>query len=222
VIKPQALLFDLDGTLVDSRGDIAAACNAALAAHGRPTLPLGSILPMVGDGARMLIMRALAAVEVPGEPLLEEVVATFRDYYLAHPCVLTTMLPGAREILDEARLDGLSCALVTNKPRDVTLALLQALGLESTFAAVWGGGDGPLKPAPNGVLSALTRLGVAAADAWMIGDGPQDIDAGRAAGCFTVGIPGIAERERLFASAPDIIYESLDELRAELAQLTRA
>lgn len=215
--RPRALLFDLDGTLVDSRGDITAACNAALVAHGRPALPLAAILPMVGDGARMLVMRALS---VSGsEALLDEVFATFRAYYLAHPCVHTALLPGAREVLDEAKRDGLPCALVTNKPRDVTLLLLDALGISSSFAAIWGGGDGPLKPAPDSVLSVVAQLEVAAAAAWMIGDGPQDIGAGKAAGCVTVGLPGIAERERLVASAPDLMFESLDELRAALRSL---
>ena len=220
--RPRALLFDLDGTLVDSRADIAAACNAALVAHGRTALPLADVAAMIGDGARLLIARALAASEVPGgAPLtLEDVAASFHGYYVAHPCVHTTLLPGAREIVAEAARDGLPCALVTNKPREVTLALLEALGLSTTFAFIWAGGDGPLKPAPDGVRASAEALGVPPDTAWMVGDGPQDVGAGKAAGCITVGIPGIAEHERLVASAPDMIFASLAELHAELARLT--
>jgi len=217
VTRPRALLFDLDGTLVDSRRDIADACNAALVAHGRSPLTIEAILPMIGDGARALIARAL---EPSSEAFVDDVLATFRAYYLEHPCVHSVLLPGAREVLEEAHADALPCALVTNKPRDVTLALLDALGIAGAFAVVWGGGDGPLKPAPDSVLATITRLGVAAPDAWMIGDGPQDIGAGRAAGCFTVAVPGIAERERLLASGPDLVCESLDDLRVELRRLT--
>lgn len=224
MIRPRALLFDLDGTLVDSRGDIAAACNAALVAHGRAALPLVAVTPMIGDGARLLITRALAASALPGHAPapLGEALASFNAYYLAHPCVLTTLLPGAREVLEEAARAGRPRALVTNKPRDVTLALLDALRLRTTFDAVWAGGDGALKPAPDGVRWALERVGVTGDAAWMIGDGPQDVGAGKAAGCVTVGIPGIAEPERLIASAPDLTYASLHELRAALASLTPA
>ncbi|CAN5924866.1 phosphoglycolate phosphatase [soil metagenome] len=218
--RPRALLFDLDGTLVDSRGDIAAACNAALVAHGRPALPVAAILPMVGDGARALVARALSSFAPPSDALLVDALATFGAYYLAHPCVHSVLLPGARDVLAEAATLALPCALVTNKPRDVTIALVEALGM--TFEASWAGGDGPLKPAPDSVLAMIARLGVAAGDAWMIGDGPQDVGAGKAAGCFTVGVPGIAERARLLASGPDLVCESLHDLRDELRRVTPA
>ena len=122
-------------------------------------------------------------------------------------------------MLDEARRGGVPCALVTNKPRDITLALLEALGLIGDFAAVWGGDDGPLKPSPDGILHVLARLNVTPPDAWMVGDGPQDIGAGKAAGCFTVGVPGIAPLSRLLASEPDLVCETLDDVRAELRGL---
>jgi phosphoglycolate phosphatase len=253
--RPAALLFDLDGTLVDSRRDIADACNASLEALALQPLAFEEILPMIGDGARALLVRAIAAALArPGaqargaeargarsaeraedffrgvggsapdrdgqDATVEAAFAAFKVRYLARPCVHTVLLPGAREILEDARRARIACALVTNKPRDVTDALLAALGVRSAFAGVWGGGDGPLKPAPDGVLAMLARLGVSAGQAWMIGDGPQDIGAGKAAGCRTIGVPGIAERERLLASAPDALCESLDEVRALLRSVT--
>jgi phosphoglycolate phosphatase len=208
--SPTALLFDLDGTLVDSRRDIADACNDARVAHGLPPLALDAIMPMVGDGARMLVARAFGAA--PESPEVDAALATFRARYLARPAVHTVLLPGARAILDVAAELRLPCAVVTNKPHDVTSLVLDALAIAPFFRAIWGGDDGPLKPSPAGVLDVLGRLGVSASGAWMIGDGPQDVGAGKAAGCFTVGVPGIAERERLIASAPGLMCESLVEL----------
>jgi HAD superfamily hydrolase (TIGR01509 family) len=206
--RPQAkaLVLDLDGTLVDSRLDIADACNRTLADHGREALPLPQILPMIGDGARALVARAFsfsiddARVDAP--------LATFKARYLERPCVHSVLLPGAREILAV----GLPSALVTNKPRDVTLLLLRALALESAFGAIRGGGDGPLKPDPSMVLSALAELGVDPCEAWFVGDGPQDMLAAKAAGCFAVYVPGIADHERVLATSPELVAASLTEV----------
>lgn len=214
---PSALLFDLDGTLVDSRRDIAVACNAARADHGLPPLAFEEIMAMVGDGARLLVTRAFAFEALdPRDPKIDAALASFSARYLAAPCVYTQLLPGARELIEDAARAKLRAAVVTNKPRDVTLAVLRTLGIEASFAMVWAGGDGPLKPAPDGVLAAIARLGAVASSTWMIGDGPQDIGAGKAAGCITIGIPGIAERARLLSSAPDLVFESLTALRETL------
>ena len=175
-------------------------------------------MPMVGDGARALVARAFDADAE--SPLVDAALATFRSSYLAHPAAETVLLPGVRDLLDVARGLGLPCAVVTNKPRDVTALVLDALAIGRFFQAIWGGGDGPLKPSPEGVLDVIARLGVTASGAWMIGDGPQDIGAGKAAGCFTVGVPGIAERERLLASEPDRMCESLVEVGELLGRAT--
>ena len=211
---PAGLLFDLDGTLVDSRHDIADACNAALVSHGFAPRSFESIMSMVGDGARLLVMRAFGFAA--DDPRLDEMVASYNRLYLASSHARTALLPGVRDVLDVCAGAELPCGIVTNKQRDVTLAVLAALGIVPFFPAIHAGGDGALKPDPGGVLEVAARLGVSAADAWMIGDGPQDIAAGRAAGCFTVGVPGIAERERLVASEPDLLCESMVELAAVL------
>lgn len=203
--RPEAILFDLDGTLVDSRRDIADALGRALEVHGRVALPLPVVLPMIGDGARSLVTRALATDD---DALVTRVLATFRERYLAAPCAFTTLLPGAREALAAAPRR----AIVTNKPRDITLRVLEGLGIAADV--VWGGDDGPMKPAPDGLLAVLATLDVAPNAAWMVGDGPQDIGAGHAAGCFTIGVPGIAERERLEAAKPDLVVESLHDVAA--------
>lgn len=211
---PSGLLFDLDGTLVDSRRDIADACNAALVVHGFPPLPFDAVMRMVGDGARLLVMRAFGFAA--DDRRLDEVLATYNGLYLASSHAQTTLLPGVRDVLETCAEAELPCGIVTNKQRDVTLAVLAALQITGNFPAIHAGGDGALKPDPAGVLDVAARLGVAAAETWMIGDGPQDVAAGRAAGCFTVGVPGIAERDRLVASAPDLLCESMVELAAVL------
>jgi phosphoglycolate phosphatase len=187
--------------------------NGALASQDRAPLALASILPLIGDGARALVARALA-VGAPGsssEELVDRTLSAFRQQYTERPCVHTKLLPGVREVLAL----GLPSAVVTNKPRAISLLILESLGIAGSFATVYGGDDGPLKPAPDGVVAAARALGIPSDRAWMIGDGPQDVLAGRAAGCFTIALPGIAERERVLAANPHVVVDSLFEV-AEL------
>ncbi|HWL87244.1 MAG TPA: HAD-IA family hydrolase [Polyangiaceae bacterium] len=213
---PGAVIFDLDGTLIDSRTDIAATCNHALITHGRAPLPADRIRTFVGDGARLLLSRAFALA--PDSPDLEAPLAAFHAFYLAHPVVHTTLLPGAPEALDACRDAGAKRILVTNKPHETTLRVLDVLGLQSTFDAIRGGGNGPLKPNPFALLAALEQVGVAPARAWMVGDGPQDIGAGKAARCAaTIGVlEGFVDPARLHAAGPDVVLRSLHEFPALL------
>jgi 2-phosphoglycolate phosphatase len=207
----RAILFDLDGTLVDSRRDIAAACNFALAAVGRPPSPVDVIAAYVGDGARMLVARALE--EAPGDAMVTHALAAFQAYYAEHAAVYTTWMPGAREAA--IAFSDRPLGLVTNKPRVAALAVLDALSARGLFEAIVAGEDAPLKPDPRGVLAALAGLQapVSPAEAWVVGDGPQDVLAGRAAGCVTVGVRGgFASDERLEAAAPDVVLDSMHEL----------
>lgn len=215
--RPAALLFDLDGTLVDSKRDIADAVCAALAAVGRAPLPIETIVPMIGDGARALIARALGP-DAADAALLERTLSCFQQAYADRPCVHTTLMPGAGKALAIEVLR----AVVTNKPRAITQLVLESLGIASAFGALYAGGDGPLKPAPDGVLTAAKALGVPVSQAWLVGDGPQDVLAGRAAGCFTVAVPGIAQRSRVLAAQPHVVLGSLEELPALVERASRS
>jgi phosphoglycolate phosphatase len=216
VRRPLAVAFDLDGTLIDSKGDICAACNRALVAVGRAPLADDLIASFVGDGARVLLARALELE--PDDPLVDRALAAFQPFYAANAVVHTTLLPGALAALDA--FAHIPIALVTNKPRSSTLAVLKGLDLESRFAFVRTGSDGPLKPHRSAVTDALDAMNVAPADAWMIGDAEQDVRAGRAAGCVTIVVRGgFQSAARVEAARPDLIVDSLHDVVALLATL---
>ncbi len=209
-----AVLFDLDGTLVDSRRDIALACNFGLQAVGRPPLEEEDIVGYVGDGSRVLMARALgmAPEDAASSPVFARAFEQFNAFYASH-AGHSTWMPGAKEAV-EALVDR-PLGLVTNKPRAAALAVLDALGVRQRFSAIVAGEDAPLKPDPGSIRAALERMpaDVRAADAWMVGDGPQDILAGRAAGCVTVGVRGGFATEAALADArPDATLDSLGSL----------
>jgi len=202
------LVFDLDGTLIDSRRSIAAACNYALVAAGRAALPGIEIAGYVGDGARALVARAFR--EDPRSAAVDAALVDFVRFYTAHPILGTTWLPGAREALAFGR-----ATLVTNKARAITVEILRALDVGHLFVAVIAGGDGPLKPDPSPILAAVRALGAPAASTWVVGDGVQDILAGKAAGCRTAAVlGGFTSEERLRTAGPDVVLASLEKIDA--------
>lgn len=216
----RALVFDLDGTLIDSALDIAIACNHTLAQSGRATRRTEEIRTFIGDGARALLARAAT---LPNEaPELAALLETFLAYYTAHSTAHTALLPGAREVL--GAFPGLRIALCTNKPRVTTEAVLTGLGLTGAFDVVLAGGDLPLqKPDPAPLLEIARRLQLSPAELVMIGDGPQDVLSARAAGARSVGVEnGIADKARLHAARPDALVATLHELPALIAAWQQA
>lgn len=211
------IVFDLDGTLVDSRADIASSANHALSTHGFPTLPEKRIAEFVGDGAKLLIARAAGLPREAAE--VAALLDTFLEYYSKHACYETTLMPGARHALEA--LAELPLAVLTNKPRDATDAVLQGLGIGTRFCCVVAGGDVPqLKPSPVPLLEVAKRLGANSSRLVMVGDGPQDIECGRAAGAYTVGIlGGIANERALRDAQPDRLLQSLHELPELVVEL---
>jgi len=206
------IVFDLDGTLIDSRLDIAAAANDALARNGFARLSVDEISSYVGDGARLLVARA-ARVE-PTSPEADRLVDAFLEYYVAHPTDHTQLLPGAHEAL--AALGHLPLALCTNKPRSSTDAVLANLPLPVSFRIVVAGGDLPKnKPDPLPLTHIAERLQLTTPELVMVGDGPQDVLCAKAAGARSVGVEGgIQGQDRLIASQPEALLASLHELPA--------
>ena len=211
-----AVVFDLDGTLVDSRADIVAAANRVIVASGREALPADVIAGFVGDGARMLI--AGVTKLPPSAPEVGRLLAAFIDDYTAHATDHTTLMPGAGQALEA--LARLPLALCTNKPRQTTEAVLRGLALHRHFQATVAGGDRlAKKPSPEPLLYLARELGVDPADLIMVGDGPQDVECAHNAGARAVGVEGgIVPRERLVGAGPDAMLSSL----AELPDLVRA
>jgi 2-phosphoglycolate phosphatase len=213
------VVFDLDGTLVDSRRDIAEAANYALEKAGLSRLPHDELDSYVGDGAPLLMARA-ARLDVK-DLKTTAMVADFLDYYAQHPIDHTTVMPGGLDALDALR--DLPLGVCTNKPRRTSIAVLRGLGLEARFKGVVAGDDLPQrKPDPAMVMESARLLGLPVQSIVMVGDGPQDVLSGRAAGAFTIGVRGgIQALERLTASAPDLIIDTLAELPEAVSQLAR-
>ncbi len=204
------IVFDLDGTLIDSRADIANAVNHALAAQGGATLTPSEIAGYVGDGARLLMARA--ARLAPESPVVDALLSSFLAYYQAHPTDHTLLVPGAHEAL--AQLGHLPLALCTNKPRAVTDAVLANLRLPAKFRAVVAGGDLPRnKPDPLPLQHIAQMLSLNVSELVMVGDGAQDILCAKAAGARSVGVDGgMQARDRMLEAKPDVFLPTLADL----------
>ena len=186
----RAVLFDLDGTLVDSALDLAASVNIVLAEAKLGPLTVGQVRRMIGNGVRTLVERAFAACDAP-EGDLDVRTARMLDVYGAHSTVLTALMPGTIAALDWCRSNGLACAVVTNKPEAPARAIMKHCGIEDYFHAVIGGDSGyPLKPAPDALFAAIRALDAAPADTLMVGDSPADVAAARAAGIAVLAVSG--------------------------------
>ncbi|WP_051362064.1 phosphoglycolate phosphatase [Solimonas soli] len=187
---PRALLFDLDGTLVDSLGDLHACLNRLLAGRGLAPLGREQVRRFVGDGVRALVRRGLtAAGAAPDKATLDTACNSFMADYLAAPAIHTRPYPGVPETLAAFHAEGRRLAVCTNKPEAISVAILEALGLAPLFSAVIGGDStAARKPDPLPLQAALAALGVAAADAVMIGDGLHDAEAAATAGMAFVGV----------------------------------
>jgi phosphoglycolate phosphatase len=208
----KAILFDLDGTLVDSAPDLAAAANVLLAEHGRPALSLAQVTGMVGDGAAKLVERALAASGVGGTPL-RVALDRFLALYEADPTRLTRPYEGVPAVLEELTAAGWRLGVCTNKPERASRAVLAGLGLDRYFAAVVGGDSGPTrKPDPGPLLMALAQLGSAPGSAAMIGDHGNDVAAARAAGMPVVFARYGYGPTTPAGAAPDAVIDCLAEL----------
>jgi 2-phosphoglycolate phosphatase len=206
----KGVLFDLDGTLIDSKRDIASAANSARIHFGMPPLPLETLVGYIGWGIEHLNRQALGT-DNPAQ--LAEGLEVLKSYYRDHCVDQTIVFPGTRELLENLKSRGLKMGLVSNKPHEFTLITLEKLGLRPFFQVALG--EGPLahkKPHPEPLLTVLRQLGVRPEDSIMIGDSTVDVEAARAAG-MRVGIVshGFVPKEYLAAAHPDWLVDSLAE-----------
>ncbi|UIJ70946.1 phosphoglycolate phosphatase [Aurantimonas sp. HBX-1] len=221
---PKAILFDLDGTLIDSAPDIHAALNETLASYGEPPFTLEAVTGMVGRGVPVLIERAYAALGKDIDPASrDKVVARFLAIYEPRATELTTMTAGASEATRILRERGIRLGVVTNKPDVATREILAHFGLLDLLDVVVGGDAGPAKkPEPGLLLLACERLELAVDDVVFVGDSENDVDAARAAGMRVVAVRGgytSRPPESLGATA---LVDRLDAIPALLASLRHA
>jgi len=180
---PRAVIFDLDGTLVDSARDLHAAANVMLAGLGRDRLELGQITKFVGNGIPTLVERCLVATGGSDGAVLDHALARFLDAYNAAPSAHTVPYPGVLASLDALAEAGCVLGVCTNKAEGPTVQILEALGMASKFSAVVGGDTlDAMKPDPAPLLLCLDRLNTPVADALFVGDSEIDAATARAAG----------------------------------------
>lgn len=210
------VIFDLDGTLIDSRLDLVHSVNAALRHIGRPELPDHVIASYVGDGAPVLIQRALGGEEID-DSLVRKGLEFFLTYYREHKLDHTTIYPGIVEALTRIQHSANGAprrlAVLTNKPVRPSQAIVDALGLGSFFVKVYGGNSfGTKKPDPEGARTLLSEFGVQAEQAVIVGDSHTDIETGRNAGIWTVAVTYGFAPHTLADASPDVTVDSPDEL----------
>ena len=205
------LIFDLDGTLVDSKADLAAATNAMLVAVELPQLSLAQVVSLVGNGARVLVEKALGEAN---RRLFDHGFALFMQYYSAHLLDETRLYPGLRSFISDTRSCGMQLSVLTNKPEAPSRAILSGLGMLSCFVDVVGGDTLPTKkPAPQGVSYLRHRSGIALEETLLIGDSRVDYETGVAAGVAVCGVTwGFGARD--FASlSPHFLVDTPEQLR---------
>jgi len=175
---PAAVVFDLDGTLIDSAPDLHAALNRLMASEKRRPLSLAEVVLMIGDGVPKLVERGYQATgEVPKDDEFELRVARFTADYEKRATELTSLFPGVMDALEALRAKNVQLGICTNKPQKATMKVLSFFGLSDMFDAVVGGDQlqGVRKPDARHITTVLEILNVAPADAIMVGDSPNDI-----------------------------------------------
>jgi phosphoglycolate phosphatase len=221
------VIFDLDGTLIDSRLDLVHSVNAALRHIGRPELPDDVIASYVGDGAPVLIQRALGG-EATEEALVRKGLEYFLAYYREHKLDHTTVYGGIKEALASLQHpsqpspnkgSGRKLAVLTNKPVIPSRAIVEALGLGMFFVQVYGGNSFTTKkPDPQGARQLLQETAVQPEETVIVGDSHVDIETGRNAGLWTVGVTYGFAPDTLSDPPPDVLLDT----PAELSQLFSA
>ena len=226
------LVFDLDGTLIDSQVDLANSINAMLAHLGKPELPHAVLLGYIGDGATLLVRRALGDPEgdVHDERYVNEALEYFLAHYRVHKLDFTTVYAGVEEALEAMRAEwpGIAMAVLTNKPVGVSREICAHYGLDRYFFQIYGGNSfHTKKPDPAGLLTLMAEASaldgaaapITAGETVMIGDSEVDIMTARNCGARSIGCSYGLSPQSLAAAPPDALVASAAELPAALRRV---
>lgn len=217
IARMRALIFDLDGTLVESLPGIAASLNRALIQHGLPGQSHANVRSFIGDGAVKLVQRALATVS--RIDLTESVVKNFAaDYAISWPRG-TSVYPGMLDLLGDLDARAVPLAVLSNKPHAFTVEIVEKLFPNTHFAAVLGNRENlPHKPDPTGALEIAGTLGIAPEDCMIIGDSSMDLDTAKNAGMQSIAVTwGYHDRDRLISAGA--IVDTMEQLALAIQAL---
>lgn len=205
----KALIFDLDGTLIDSKRDLVESVNATLREMGRTELPPDTVASYVGSGAPVLMSRALGGAASPEE--LQNALKLFLAHYEEHKLDFTRAYPGVREALEQLR--GVPMAVLTNKPVNISIRILEGLKLAEFFVAIYGGNSFTTKkPDPLGANTILSQMKVERAQVAMVGDSEVDVQTARNAGLISAIVNfGFGTHDRKSYPA-DIYLDRMEDL----------
>lgn len=218
---PKAVLFDLDGTLIDSLPDIHAALNETMASYGEPPFTLEAVGRMVGQGVQVLVGRAYEALGKEIDLATRDKIAErYLAIYSARATELTTLNAGATDCVRLLAERGIPLGVVTNKPGAETADILAHFGLAERMAVVVGGDAGPRKkPAPDLLVHACRQIGIEPAEALFVGDSENDIEAALAAGMPVVAMRGGYTATGIEGLGADLVLDRLDEIPDRLADI---
>jgi phosphoglycolate phosphatase len=207
------VIFDLDGTLIDSRLDLVHATNKTRAQFGRGPLPNEQVYSFVGNGAPVLVKRAMGP-----EASDEEVTSAlefFLDYYRHHALDYTVLYPQVGDALQRMHAAGARLAVLTNKPVKISHRIMEGLGLASLFFRIYGGNSfDHKKPNRIGIDALREESGIAATDTWMVGDSYVDVQTARNAGVSSCGVSWGFQPETFREFPPDILVDNLEDFAA--------
>jgi phosphoglycolate phosphatase len=205
------LIFDLDGTLIDSRLDLAHAVNAARGFMGLAPLEHDTVYKYVGNGAAVLIQRALGDLNTPENA--EKALSFFLGYYSEHKLDYTVLYPGVRESLDRLLAARVPMAVLTNKPVRISRAIVEELGLAGHFFKIYGGNSFEFKkPHRIGIDTLVDESGVSREDTIMVGDSAVDVETAHNAGVRSCGVTYGFQPETFAKWPPDILVDRLEQL----------